>query len=139
LFITLISMGIMRILFVICNDMMGNKDNILFLAILRWLLMTVFVVLCTDMMGTNYTFVCSLHWCGGEKWQIYLFLALKNWGLMTLIFFRCIDMMVIIDHYYGNICTWHLPSSKLFYWLIIVRFTTCFGSIPGPSSGCVTT
>jgi len=31
-------------------------------------------------------------------------------------------------------------QTQLFYWLIIVRFTTiCFGLIPGPSSGCITT
>ena len=31
-------------------------------------------------------------------------------------------------------------QTQLFYWLIIVRFTTtCFGPIPGPSSGCITT
>ena len=31
-------------------------------------------------------------------------------------------------------------KTQLFYWLIIVRFTTtCFGPISGPSSGCVTT
>ena len=28
-------------------------------------------------------------------------------------------------------------QTQLFYWLVIVRFTTtCFGPIPGPSSGC---
>ena len=31
-------------------------------------------------------------------------------------------------------------QTQLFYWLIIVRFTTtCFGHIPGPSSGCIKT
>ena len=30
-------------------------------------------------------------------------------------------------------------QTQLSYWLIIVRFTTCFGPIPGPSSGCITT
>ena len=31
-------------------------------------------------------------------------------------------------------------QTQLFYWLIIVRFTTtCFGPIPGPSSDCITT
>jgi len=30
-------------------------------------------------------------------------------------------------------------QTQLFYWLIIGRFTTtCFGPIPGPSSGCIT-
>jgi len=31
-------------------------------------------------------------------------------------------------------------QTQLFYWLIIVKFTTtCFGPIPGPLSGCITT
>jgi len=30
-------------------------------------------------------------------------------------------------------------QTQLFYWLIIGSFTTtCFGPIPGPSSGCIT-
>jgi len=29
-------------------------------------------------------------------------------------------------------------QTQLFYWLSIGRFTTCFGPIPGPSSGCIT-
>jgi len=62
----------------------------------------------------------------GQETQNYDYFALTSALLLI------ISMAIYVRGTYRQ--------TQLFYWLIIVGITTtCFGPIPGPSSGCITT
>jgi len=80
-------------------------------------------------------------WCGlnvGPSVMNTLFATLSP---RLRIFFPCPSSRELFEnrvsmaiYVRGTYC-----QTQLFYWLIIGRFTaTCFGPIPGPSSGCFT-
>jgi len=89
-----------------------------------------FLILIVDFLLTWLKSSDMLGRCGGGSGGSTTYYFIRN--IKTYVSIYTISMAIYVRGTYRQ--------TQLFYWLIIGRFTTtCFGPIPGPSSGCITT